>query len=120
MRFNGDYIFEVNSALITESTESDNITFTSNKTSPAPGDWKRLSFFLSDAGTSLKYCNILYAGSNTAALNLSPSNFSITNTVVKYSEQRGINLSQSSPTIRGCTISDNLDNGVHIMSGSQI
>jgi hypothetical protein len=117
LRFNGDYIFEVNGALIAEGTESDNITFTSNKTPPSPGDWRRLSFFLSDPGTKLNYCKILYGGSNTAALNINLSNFSITNTDVKYSEQRGINISQSSPTIRGCNISENLGNGIHIMSG---
>ncbi|MEJ2195918.1 MAG: T9SS type A sorting domain-containing protein, partial [Ignavibacteriaceae bacterium] len=117
LRFNGDYVFEVNGALVADGTEQFPIIFTSNKENPAPGDWRSLSFFNCDPGTLLDYCVIIYGGSNTAALNLSLSSFPISNSIVRFSEQRGINLSQSSPTIRGSVIRDNLGNGVHIMSG---
>ena len=117
LRFNGDYTFQVNGALSAIGDSLNQIIFTSNQANPAPGDWRQLYFSSSDPGTILDYCNILYGGSNTAALNLAQSNFTISHTQVSHSEQRGIYLSQSSLTLRGCNISDNLGNGIHIMSG---
>jgi len=115
LRFNGNYSFDVNGRL-----NAYDITFTSNKSNPAPGDWRNLSFFMADEGTFLDECDILYAGSNTAALFLTSSNFSIKNTRVKYSEQRGIHISQSSPLIRRCRIEENGTVGIYIQSGNPI
>jgi parallel beta-helix repeat protein len=118
LRFTAQYTLQVNGTLVANGTADNHIVFTSNKSNPAPGDWRQIFFSTSDGGSSLNYCDIFYGGSNTAAVNMSFSSPLISNSTVQHSLQRGIHLSNSSPIIRGSLIADNNGNGVHIVSGS--
>lgn len=54
--------YSTNGTLTAEGTSSEPITFTSSATSPASGAWEGLLFYSFSTNSSLKYCNISYAG----------------------------------------------------------
>ena len=74
VKFNTDKALQIDGELIAIGTAQNRITFTSNKVSPAAGDWAKIHF--SDAsvdavfdttgnyvaGSIMKFCDILYGG----------------------------------------------------------
>ncbi|UCE73689.1 MAG: right-handed parallel beta-helix repeat-containing protein, partial [Methanomassiliicoccales archaeon] len=62
VKFDGFYYMQIEGKLVAEGTENNMITFTSNKDSPAPKDWRSIKFMKNaDYGSSFKYCKIEYA-----------------------------------------------------------
>ncbi|MCK5559949.1 MAG: PKD domain-containing protein, partial [Thermoplasmata archaeon] len=64
VKFDSDKYLQVDGTLYAVGTELQMITFTSNKTSPAPGDWDRIKFTdkTNSYNTSIvKYCVIEYS-----------------------------------------------------------
>jgi hypothetical protein len=62
LKFDDFYYMQIEGKLIAEGTENNMITFTSNKDSPAPRDWRSIKFMKNaDYGSSFKYCKIEYA-----------------------------------------------------------
>jgi hypothetical protein len=82
-----------NATLIANGTAAKPIIFTSGALAPAAGAWKGL-FFDSNTlnNSSLSYCNIQYAGSNTnyGALNIDGCDLSISNCTISMSGSYGI------------------------------
>jgi len=85
----------IDGALVAEGNITHPITFTSNSTTPAPGDWKSIRF----------------RDSSNDALCL------INCSIVKYGTT-GISAESSSVRIRYCNVSDNSENGIHISEGA--
>jgi hypothetical protein len=82
-----------NATLIANGTASQPIIFTSAALVPAAGAWEGLFFDGHTLNnTSLSYCNILYAGSNTnyGALNIDGCDLSVTNCTISLSGSYGI------------------------------
>ncbi|MCC7210605.1 MAG: right-handed parallel beta-helix repeat-containing protein [Candidatus Brocadia sp.] len=82
-------------ALIADGTSGSPITFTSNASTPAPGDWRGIVFFNSavDGSTIMDYCIVEYGGFDSYDSN--------------------INCNEASPTIQRCMIRNSDGNGVY-------
>ena len=100
--------------LIAIGTETQKITFTSNSTSPQPGDWKNIYFYSTAADDSIiENAIIEYGGSSTqGSLYISESNPTIRNCTVRYSSVSGISLYLSTAVISNCIIEENALYGV--------
>jgi len=97
-------------ALIAQGTASEPIVFTSNKTTPAPGDWYYIRFFntADDGTTALEHCVVEYGGSGgQGALNIQEASPTLRNTIVTDSASYGIRLSTGAPIIDTCQFSAN-------------
>jgi len=95
------------------------ITFTSNASIPAPGDWGSIRFHdtTDDAGTTLDYCTIRYGGrSNTYNIYCSNSSPAIQHCTISNSANYGIYTAGGNPSISNSTISNN-NQGVYVGSG---
>jgi len=114
LRFNGNYNFTVNGSLTADGNPSEHITFTSNQSSPAPGDWGSVVFGQCNNGNVLDYCDISYGGSSNGGIYCyDTGSVSITNCNINNSATQGIYCYQNtSPDISNCTIQDNLGSGI--------
>jgi hypothetical protein len=84
--------------LIANGTANSPITLTSNALSPAAGAWKGLFFYdYTSSNTSLAFCNIQYAGSNSSygAINMTSCDIAINNSTISNSNSYGIKTSYS-------------------------
>ncbi|TAK61577.1 MAG: right-handed parallel beta-helix repeat-containing protein, partial [Bacteroidetes bacterium] len=93
------------------------ITFTSNAGTPAPGDWNSIEFQNGgNVGSVFDYCVVEYAGSGANAANIfyktGAYSIAITNCIVRYSFNHGINVRASSPRIAHSTFNDNAGFGI--------
>ena len=104
-------------ALIAQGTQSNQITFTSNATTPAPGDWNGIYFsnYNADNFTILEHCIVEYGGANTFGnLYFENASGTINNCTIKNSSTNGIYLDgSSSPSITFCKINNNTNNGIY-------
>jgi hypothetical protein len=85
--------YSSNATVIANGTAEKPIIFTSTALVPAAGAWEGLFFDAHTlSNTSLSYCNIMYAGSNTnyGALNLDGCDLSISNCTISLSGSYGI------------------------------
>jgi len=101
VKFDGYYYLQIEGKLIAEGTKNDMIIFTSNKTSPVPGDWDSIKFMdNADNGSSISYCKIEFGHD---AIFIDDSNpFAILNITHNYISQNsytGIKLFPFSPQI---------------------
>jgi hypothetical protein len=117
LKFNGANTITVEGTLVANGTPGQHIIFTSNQTTPASGDWNRIYFNGADAGCMLNYCDILYAGSATSALdiNASGANLAVMNTTIENSAGYGVYIRNgSAPSFINSSIINNNGNGVYI------
>jgi hypothetical protein len=117
LKFNGNRTVTIAGTLIANGTSTEHIVFTSNQIIPASGDWNRIYFNVADAGCILNYCDILYAGSGTSAVDINGSlNFvTISNTTIEYSAGYGLFIrNNSSPSIKYSSIRNNEDVGIYV------
>lgn len=107
--------------LIAEGTADHPITFTSNASTPAPGDWKGIVFFNStdDGATLMDHCIVEYGGQDSYNSNINCNNASpvIQKCIVRHSDGHGIYVRQGDPRILCSTIADNT-HGVYVDSGN--
>lgn len=107
-------------ALSAQGSAENMITFTSNKSSPSPGDWSGLRFlYTSNDGTSvLKYCVVEYAGSNGLySLGLYDAKPTIERSIIRYSSKAGLYAygAGSSNALISCnTFTNNNTYGVYL------
>lgn len=140
VKFNGFYEIAVNGFLRSVGTSLNMINYTSNKSSPAIGDWWRL--FVNDTGEAdISYCSIEFANAaiylsfseytnitnnaltnNTHGITIYPysDQTTIANNTISYNEQGGIALNTPSmehvyeSRIIGNTVSNNGGTGVYL------
>ena len=117
------YYFLVYGTLVADGSDVSPIVFTSNQSSPAPGDWAGIYFFSADAGCILDYCEFYYAGYSTRVSgaiqqNSSGTNVSITNCIISYSQTSGIYSFSGSdiPLISSCNFTNNTLYGINIFA----
>ena len=101
--------------LIAMGTEENNILFTSNAPTPQPGDWNNIVFWPNAAdGSVIEHAIIEYGGyADQGSLNISESNPAIRNCTVRYSADSGIKLYLSEAEISNCNFEANSLYGVN-------
>ena len=106
-------------ALVVRGT-SDGVVFTSGQDDPAPGDWAGLYFGILDQGSDLSGVEVGYAGGDgDAAIVLYSADITLEDCAIHDSEAAGVEVGSTSlPSISGCDISDNGDEGVSIDTSS--
>jgi parallel beta-helix repeat protein len=118
LRFGGDGMRPCDGVLRAIGTAENPIVFTSNSSTPAPGDWKGIYFTRYSTGTSseLDYCVVEYGGNEgTAGVQISGPSPSITNSSIKNNGGNGIYINANvNPTLTGNDISSNLGNGIYV------
>ncbi len=98
--------------LIANGTSGSPITFTSNESTPAPGDWRGIVFWNStvDGSTIMDYCAVEYGGygSHNSNINCDQASPTIQNCTVRHSDGYGIYCdNNAAPTLTNNTINDN-------------
>jgi len=91
-------------------------TFTSDESTPAAGDWKRI-YFTNSSGNELINCSIMYGGSTSNMVQVSGSSSSIiiSGTTFSHSGNYGLGFNSSNVgtvSITGSTFSNNESGGV--------
>ncbi|MHC4501366.1 MAG: right-handed parallel beta-helix repeat-containing protein, partial [Planctomycetota bacterium] len=128
VKFDSGNVLQVNGTLIASGTNTSKITFTSNQSMPAPGDWVSITFAdpavdaAYDAqgdytgGCIIEYAIVEYGGGGTVDSTATVSSgaiqaiFSsplIRNSVIKNSATAGIHVDNGGPKIESNTISNN-------------
>jgi len=116
VRFGGNFSLIVNGKLSAEGTADKTIRFTSNRLTPAEGDWGTI-LFDSMTSSSLKRCIIEY-GLN--GVTVQAGSVTVENCVVKSNREDGIAIYGGSVVIRNDNVTGNLRSGVFVAGGSQI
>ena len=113
VKFKAGRYLQINGALDARGTAAEMITFTSNSSMPAPGDWAGIKFTDSayDPFCFVEYCDIQYASTGISLTSASPTisnnSFSLVGTAIYCN-------SYSSPTISGNTIQNYGSYGIHL------
>jgi PKD repeat protein len=96
----------VNGALVAEGNTTHAITFTSNSETPSPGDWGSIKFrdSIDDDLCKISYGVIEYG---TTAVSIEYSATSLLSCDISNNAENGISDSEGSPTISGCSVSNN-------------
>jgi|GEM_PF-2421093 len=97
-------------SLVAQGTAANPIVFTSNQATPTAGHWNNIRFYntADDATSILEHCAIQYAGSGSdGSVNISQASPTIRNCTITNSSSHGINVGTGSPTIDGCQFSGN-------------
>ena len=82
----------VNGTLDAFGTQLDPVVFTSDESTPQPGDWGRISVPTSGQA-QMEYCQVGYAGSNTdEAILVETDNFELNNSRVHHTAGRGFDF----------------------------
>jgi flagellar hook assembly protein FlgD len=98
-----------NGTLDVNGSSSDPVTFTSQASSPAAGDWKGLEFgdYTPADDSTIDYAVIEYGGGSSVPAILTYANIALRNSNVRDSDNLGIQVIGSSPTITSNTFNDN-------------
>ncbi len=107
VRFNQFYSLYVRGTLTAEGLPGQEILFTSNQATPAPGDWGVLDFRSDSQFSHLQYAVIEYGGNayNTGAscvsgaVCVSTTSFMLEDSILRHSPTRGVVLGQSSASL---------------------
>ena len=135
VRFDSGVGLQINGTLIAIGTDTDNITFTSNQSTPAAGDWAYIFFTDSSTdaaydadgnytdGSILEYCVVEYTGSvtsldNHGALRMDNAHPFINYCTIMDNSAAGINAYNLTGTLKvtNSTISDNTGGGISVSS----
>jgi hypothetical protein len=109
VKFDSAKVLQIDGELIARGTSARRIVFTSNRTSPAAGDWGKIQFADTSVdavydsngnyvgGSFMSYCDILYGGGiGYGAIQIVLSSPYLTNCHIAYSLNDGIYCSKSS------------------------
>ena len=119
VKFAGNFKITVNGTLNAAGTSSQNIRFTSNQSTPAPGNWKSIYFNgVSSNNSVLDYAIVEYGGNiDGANIYLEQSSPTITNSTISYSSDFAMTLHSFSsgtcyPNFSNNTFTNNAKNAV--------
>jgi hypothetical protein len=111
--FNGSFSIIVEGALSAQGTTGSRITFTSNSTSPGPGNWSSIDF--AGGGGALEYCDIQYA---TIGVHIdSIAAITINENKITHNEI-GIYGTHPSLSLTNNNVSNNSNSGIYIEAPS--
>ena len=123
VKFNGNYYIQISSttskgALYAVGTESNPIIFTSDKPTPARGDWDSIRFYdaTDSALTAMTYCTVEYGGSNSSNGNvyIQKSAPAIADSTIRFSKYHGIGCYNASPIFHRISVRHNNTNGIRV------
>jgi Secretion system C-terminal sorting domain len=130
VKFNSNNALQIDGQLIAIGTPTQRIVFTSNQTSPQPGDWAKLHFsdFSVDAtydasgnyvsGTIMKYCDVLYAGSLMwGSVDVQQCSPYFNHCRIHNGSWNGINFNGEHLTIDSSSIKDCAKRGIYYQGG---
>ena len=109
-------------ALKAQGDEIDPITFTSNASSPQPGDWDGIYFTeaTDDTLSVMEHCIVEYGGQDTGAnIRISNTNPNLLNNIIRLGSMNGI-TNNGSGRIENNIIEDNLSSGINETRNSSI
>ena len=121
LKFNGNYVFTVNGALIADGDDANHITFTSNQATPTPGYWKFISFYAPDSPCVFDYCDVSYAGAEHSGSSRGNITIQFTGSYVNFSNctitnglTYGVKINDScNPAFTSCEINNNGSYGIY-------
>ena len=124
VRFDGNYALNVRGTLDVEGTEMQQIRFTSNQASPAPGDWAMIDFRSESAFNVLEHAIIEYGGNASragwnclaGALCVNTTSFLLEDSTVQHNATRGLVLSQSDAIISNSVFDDHVEEAIRLHS----
>jgi len=99
--------------LIAQGTDTQKIIFTSNEASPQPGDWKSINFNANASDDSIIEYAIIEYGGVGGIIDISSSNPTVRNCIIRYGSDEGIYISDSTSEVSCCDITNN-DIGIHV------
>lgn len=117
VKFQSGTRMDVSATLLAEGTSDNPVIFTSNDSSPAPGDWSGLYFHTGSSSSILRHVVVEY-GTGISVDYTSPL---IDYATIRYNASSGVYLDHSSSTISHSTIISNTaysGAGVHIRYGT--
>jgi hypothetical protein len=122
--FDGNYALFVNGTLLAKGNTAQSITFTSNKNSPAPGDWGMIDFRDTSKYSVLSHVVIEYGGNATRSgdlcisgvLCVSTSSFVLDTSTIQHNATRGLVLRQSDAVISNNTFTDHPNEAIRLHS----
>lgn len=130
VKFDSNKALQIDGQLIAIGTVTQRIVFTSNQSSPQPGDWAKLHFsdYSIDAvynaqgnyvsGTIMKYCDVLYAGSLMwGSVDIQQCSPYFNHCRIMYGGWSGINFNADNFTIDSSRISDCPKRGIDYTGG---
>jgi len=119
VKFDSGRLMQVDGELIARGTETESIVFTSNKPSPAPGDWGGTKFTDSSvdatydgagnyvSGSIMQYCTVEYGN----GLDMRDSSLFIDHCTIRSNDGKGIYVSRGSPRITNNIITNHTSEG---------
>ena len=117
IRFGGVYHVQVYGTLLALGEDGNPILFSSDKASPAMGDWNGIYFYEGSDDSVLSYCTIEYA--DTYGIYIITASPTISNCLIRQCDDRGIHLTNGAlATIADCVIQDNRYYGIVIATSS--
>lgn len=118
IRFEAETELEVLGQLVAVGTVTRPITFTSNLTTPAPGDWRGLLFIAADSRGRLAWCDVGYAGRSmpgNPALSIRYSNdVQVDHCRIHHSNQEGVSIFESRVRLTDVQVENNQGHSVVI------
>ena len=118
----GDDNLRINGNLQALGTAEQPITFTSDNSTKRHGNWQSIRFNDS-IGSRLVFCTIEYGGwfgaSGRPMIDLSNSEVDFTNCLIRFSDQHGIQFSNSKGSLAGSQIKDNHNDGIHTLENAK-
>ena len=122
--FDEDTALIIEGTLVAKGTKSQPIYFTSNKESPAPGDWRVIDFQAESKYSVLQHTVIEYGGKDTiggewcttGALCVSTSSFTLDASTIQHNATRGLVLRQSDSVISNNTFTDHPNEAIRLHS----
>ena len=134
VKFDSGLALRIDGTLIAQGTSDSMITFTSNQTTPAAGDWGYILFTDSSTDASydvnenytggciLQYCTVEYGGGAegiNGMIRIESSSPFIDHCIIKDSVKSGIDIDSGSPNISFNTIENN-SNGIFLINSNSI
>ncbi len=107
VRFAGGTALVVDGVLIARGNITQRITFTSNSSTPNPGDWKGINFRFSSIDSVLNWTIVEYAGSAGAAVYIEGSRVSLVNCVIR-SNIYAVQARSGPLLVQNCNITNNM------------
>jgi parallel beta-helix repeat protein len=102
-----------------QGTETEPIIFTSNASSPLPGDWDGISLKSGSDSSILRYCIVEYGGSMLGGnIDIEHSSPTLEYVTSRYGQDDGIEFNSASPKIDHCEIYENYSGGMNLAGTS--
>ncbi len=106
-------------ALVAQGTAANPITFSSNKASPAPGDWYGIVFYATtdNASTTMDHCSVQYAGYGMGQIYINNAAPTLSNCTLNSSSKYDLYYSGTvGGTVSGCTF----NSGIYLLATSSV